>query len=139
MLQCLIQKTYQINLIKLIWHYIIKYKSETKRCYNCSRAVYMKRFYFALLKTDHFWNFNAFLKKQKLKVKFSDNLGQNIWKLSHVLAQFLFIISETELDYYQQKLSVRVNSRVDERLKGMLWPIFCIDKNTHSDRKFKIM
>ena len=36
----------------------------------------MKSFYFFLVKTDHFWRFKAFLKKWKLKRKFSDNLGQ---------------------------------------------------------------
>ena len=45
------------------------------------------------------------------------NLGQNIWRLFHFLAQFLFTTSETELDYYQQKVNVRVASRVAERLK----------------------
>ena len=45
------------------------------------------------------------------------NLGQNIWGLLHFLAQFFFTTSETELDYYHQKVSVRVASRVGERLK----------------------
>ena len=40
------------------------------------------------------------------------NLGQNIWRLFHVLAQFLFITSETELDYYDQKVIVRVAERL---------------------------
>ena len=35
----------------------------------------------------------------------------------HLLAQFLFTASETELDYYHQKISVRVALRVVERLK----------------------
>ena len=38
-------------------------------------------------------------------------------RLSHFLAQFFFTTSETELDYYQQKVSARVPSRVAERLK----------------------
>ena len=42
--------------------------------------------------------------------------GQNIWRLFHVLAQFLFTTNETELDYYHQKVSVQVDSRVAERL-----------------------
>ena len=33
------------------------------------------------------------------------NLGQNICRHFHVLAQFLFTISETELDYYHQKMN----------------------------------
>ena len=47
----------------------------------------------------------------------SYNFGQNIWRLFHFLAQFLFTTSETELDYYHQKMNVRVASRVAERLK----------------------
>ena len=45
------------------------------------------------------------------------NLGQNICRLFHFLAQFFFTTSETELDYYHQKVSARVTSRVAERLK----------------------
>ena len=42
---------------------------------------------------------------------------QKIWRHFHVLAQFLFITSEAELDYYHQKISVRVASRIAERLE----------------------
>ena len=45
------------------------------------------------------------------------NLGQNICKLFHVLAQFLLTTREMELDYYRKKANVRVASRVTERLK----------------------
>ena len=38
---------------------------------------------------------------------------------SRFLAQFLFTTSETELDYYHQKVSVRVASRVAERLETL--------------------
>ena len=34
------------------------------------------------------------------------SLGQNIWKLSYVLAQLPFTKSETELDYYRQRVNV---------------------------------
>ena len=47
----------------------------------------------------------------------NNNLGQNIWRLFHFLAQLFFTTSETELDYYHQKESVRVASRVAEQLK----------------------
>ena len=40
------------------------------------------------------------------------NLGQNICRLFHVLAQFPFMISEAELDYYHQRVNVRVAERV---------------------------
>ena len=45
------------------------------------------------------------------------NLGQNICRLFNFLARFLFTRSDTELDYYHKKKSVRVASRVPERLK----------------------
>ena len=35
----------------------------------------------------------------------------------HFLAQFLFTISETVLDYYHQEVTARVTSRVAKRLK----------------------
>ena len=38
-----------------------------------------------------------------------DNLEQNIWKLFHVLAQFLFTRREIELDYYHQKVKFQEN------------------------------
>ena len=46
-----------------ILHFSVKYEFGTKRCSSCSRAVFKKRFYFYLLKTDHFWCFNALLNK----------------------------------------------------------------------------
>ena len=42
---------------------------------------------------------------------------KNTWRLFHILTQFLFTTSETKLDYYHQKVSVRVTSRVAEGLK----------------------
>ena len=45
------------------------------------------------------------------------NLGQNICRLFHFLAQLSFTTSETELDYYNQKVSVRVVSLISEQLK----------------------
>ena len=50
--------------------------------------------------------------------KNTDSTGQNICRLSHFLAQFVFITSETELDYYHHRVNVRVASRVAERLKS---------------------
>ena len=46
------------------------------------------------------------------------NFGQNICRISHVLAQFLFTTSDTEPDYYQQEVNVRVALRVVERLNN---------------------
>ena len=41
----------------------------------------------------------------------SYNIGQNIRRLFHFLAQFLFTTSETELDYFQQRVNVLVAAR----------------------------
>ena len=40
-----------------------------------------------------------------------------MWRLFHFSAQLFLTTSETELDYYHQKVSVRVASQVAERLK----------------------
>ena len=64
-----------------------------------------------------FTKYYATLSQFLLKEKFSDNLGQNIRRIFHFLAKFLFTISETEPDYYHQKVSPRVVSRVTERIK----------------------
>ena len=45
------------------------------------------------------------------------NLGQNILRLFHFLVQFFFTTSETEIDYYYQKVHVQVALRVVKRLK----------------------
>ena len=42
---------------------------------------------------------------------------QNICRLFQFLTQFVFTTSETELDYYNQKVNVRVASRVAEQRK----------------------
>ena len=83
----------------ILW-FSINYKFGAKRYSSCSRAVFMKRFYFYLLKTDYYWDFNPFFNKQKPKEKFSDNVGQNICRLFNFLAEFAFTTSKTELDYY---------------------------------------
>ena len=51
---------------------------------NCSRTVFMKSFYFFLLKNDFFF-------------KFTNNIGRNNSRLSKILARFSFTISEVEL------------------------------------------
>ena len=79
-------------------------------------AVFMKRFYFFLLKIDRFWSSNTFSKKCKLKRNFLDNLRKS-FRLFHVLAQFISTISEMELDYCHQKVSVSVASRVALKLR----------------------
>lgn len=47
------------------------------------------------------------------------NLVQKICRLFHALAQFLFSISERNLDYYHQEVNVRVVSRVAGRRKTL--------------------
>ena len=46
----------------------------------------MKKSYFFLLKTDHFWSFHAFPKKWKQTEKFLDNLRQSISRIFQLLA-----------------------------------------------------
>ena len=50
-------------------------------------------------------------------ITLTNNLAQNICRLFHFLAQFLFTASETKLDYYRQRENVEVASRVAEYLK----------------------
>ena len=45
------------------------------------------------------------------------NLAQNICRLFHVLVQFPFTTSESELDYCPKKLNLRITSRAAERHK----------------------
>ena len=40
------------------------------------------------------------MKKQELRVKLSDNVGQNTCRVFYFLAQILFNTSEKELGYY---------------------------------------
>ena len=51
------------------------------------------------------------------KNKNTYNLKQNIQRLFHFLAQFVFTTNETEVDYYHQKVNVRVASRIAEQVK----------------------
>ena len=46
-----------------------------------------------------------------MTVPLRHNLRQNICRLFHVLAQFLFTTSATELDYYHQRMNAQVTSR----------------------------
>ena len=53
------------------------------------------------------------------KVNPNYNLGENIRRLFDFLAKFVFTTSKTELDYYHQKVSARVASRVAKQLKNI--------------------
>ena len=107
---CKIAAFYAVTSKNNILHFSVECKFGIKRRSNCSRTVFMKLLYFFRVKTDHFLSFRAFSKQKKLKRKFWANLGQNICRLFHVLAQFLFTTSETELDYYHQRVNVWVAS-----------------------------
>ena len=61
-----------------ILHFSIKYELGTKHRSNCSRAVFMKSFYFSLVKADHFLGIQCIFRQVQTKKKFSENLGQNI-------------------------------------------------------------
>ena len=103
-----LQKLLEYDILKKknILHFSIKSELGTKRCSSCSRVVFMKICYFYVLKFDNFWGFNAFSNMGNLKGKFSDNLGQNIWRL-FAFQHILFKKSETELGYYHQKQRLR--------------------------------
>ena len=64
-----------------------------------------------------FGDFMHFQGSEKLEVKFSENLGQNICKiLSHISTNF-FTRSETELDDYPQNVNVQVTERLKTGLR----------------------
>ena len=52
-----------------------------------------------MLSKQFFWNI-----QKKGKLSSTHNLGQNMWRLFHFLAQFLFTTTETEVHYYHQKV-----------------------------------
>ena len=47
------------------------------------------------------------------------NFGQKVCRLFHVLAQFLCTTSETEVDYYHQKVNVRASERLKKDLRKL--------------------
>ena len=61
-----------------------------------------------VLKAEFSWSCRIFWKKLKLKRKISGNHGKIICSLFHILAQFPFTTSETQVDYYHQRLNIRV-------------------------------
>ena len=72
--------------------------------------------FLVILKNNHFWNFHAFPKKQKLRWNFFYNHGQNICRLFDALAEFLLTTTESELDYYHQEMIMRVSLQFVELL-----------------------
>ena len=46
------------------------------------------------------------------------NHGKNIDRLFHILRQIPFTTSERKLDYYHQKVNIRVASQVAKELKA---------------------
>ena len=61
----------------------------------------------------------TFSDKKGEEIVYIYNLRQNICGLFYFLSQLVFITSETKLDYYHQKVNVRVAWRVAERLKDL--------------------
>ena len=75
--------------------------------------------YFSLSITD-FWAVKCTLENiscLNLKNRPRYNLGQNICRYIHALAQIPFTTSEMELDYYHQKNNLRVALWLVERLR----------------------
>ena len=63
------------------------------------------------------FGFSCIVKYARSRRKLSHKIRQNISALSLVLAQVSFTTSETEVDYYKEKVNVRVVSRVEVRRK----------------------
>ena len=61
----------------------------------------------------------TFSDKKGEEIVYIYNLRQNIYGLFYFLSQLVSITSETKLDYYHQKVNVRVAWRVAERLKDL--------------------
>ena len=58
-----------------------------------------------------------FVQPESVVYKSIHNHGKNICGRFHILAQFSFIVSDTELDYYHQKINLKVTSRAAEQFK----------------------
>ena len=84
-----------------------------------SKAVFKKRFYFYLLKTDHVWCFNAVLKTEKGKGK---TLRQSRTKHLETFSVFSTICQWPQLKqkYYHEKVNMRVAKRL-RKFRENLW------------------
>ena len=74
-------------------------------------AIYIQFLVF-YTKNGMFFNLCAFFKKLKLKRKIPDNHIKTICRLFLILVQYLLTKSERELDYYNQKVDIRVAQRI---------------------------
>ena len=89
-----------------ISYFLFKSKFGAKCILNCSRVVFIKRSNdFLAKKKKTSLEFLIFLKKQEAEESFPDFLCFGIVSIT---------ASEMELDYYQQKLNVRVASQAVE-------------------------
>ena len=97
------QQTPKIDIFQKPLFYILAFsKNLVLNAVPIAVGQYLKRDFTFLL----FLTFHCIFKEVKLKEKFSDNLRHIICRLFPVLVQFLFTTSETELDYYNQKMIV---------------------------------
>ena len=69
---------------------------------------------FYILRSEN-CRFSFIIEKEKRKE--NCYYGKNLCRLFHILAQFPFTTSKSELDYYHQKVNVRVGLRVAEQRK----------------------
>lgn len=92
----------------------VKKKFDLKSRSKCNSAVFVKRFYFVLVRLINL-DFPRIFKE--VKRKFSENDAQNICRLFHHLEKSLFTTSESKPDYYHhhQKAILPISSRVAER------------------------
>lgn len=93
----------------------VKKKFDLKSRSKCSSAVFVKRFYFVLVRLINL-DFPRIFKE--VKRKFSENDAQNIYRLFHHLEKSLFTTSESKPDYYyHQKAILPISTRVAERCR----------------------
>ena len=81
------------------------FRTQTNR-YIFDSILYLNRIIFNKSKQEILKTYFLGAKKETF------NLGQNICRLFHLLAQYFFTTSETELDFYHQKVSARVAERL---------------------------
>ena len=81
------------------------------------RPIPAGQYFWTGFNNKSFSEFQCIFQEVKLKENFSDKLRQNNCRFFHVLAHFYLTRCETELELYLQKVNIRVNQRVPERIK----------------------
>lgn len=93
------KNSYIWDFSKSILYLTSKCKYSTNNKSNCSRAVFLKRFYVFFPKQGHFWSFHALFKKQEVVGKFPDQESPNILRFFTFSCCYL-LPQKKQLDYY---------------------------------------